>query len=203
MSPTPGGEGRKEAAGLQKLVDPASRELQKRAVAQNLLAESSGVREQAHALRRSGGDAPAGPSQAELDRFSFLRDGPEPERTVHELPARTRQDLQLAEVVRAMAVHGSVERYLTALLGAQLGTVDQIRHRQSVLQPILVDVDPANWNGAPSAAVLIRGASSKKPPVIPQAAKLAGGPLRSAEEGLGTRSGTRVSWSRKELVRIR
>ena len=139
MSPTPGGEGRKEAAGLQKLVDPASRELQKRAVAQNLLAESSGVREQAHALRRSGGDAPAGPSQAELDRFSFLRDGPEPERTVHELPARTRQDLQLAEVVRAMAVHGSVERYLTALLGAQLGTVDQIRHRQSVLQPILVD----------------------------------------------------------------
>ena len=137
MSSAPGGEGRNEAAGLQKLVDLASRELQKRAVAQNLLAESSGVREQARALRRSGDDAPAGPSQAELDRFSFLWDGLEPERTVHELTAQTRQDLQLAEVVRAMAIHGSAERYLTSLLGAQLSMVDQIRHRQSVLQSIL------------------------------------------------------------------
>ena len=137
MSSAPGGEGQNEAAGLQNLVDLASREVQKRAVAQNLLAESSGVREQARALRRSGGDAPAGPSHAELDRFSFLWDGPEPERTVHELPAQTKADLQLAEVVRAMAIHGSAERYLTALFGGQLGTVEQIRHRQSVLKPIL------------------------------------------------------------------
>ena len=137
MSSAPGGEGQNEAAGLQKLVDLASRELQKRAVAQNLLAESSGVREQARALRQSDGDAPAGPSQEELERFSFLWDAPEPKRTVYELPAQTRQDLQLAEVVRAMAIHGSAERYLTEMLGAQLGTVEQIRHRQSVLQPIL------------------------------------------------------------------
>lgn len=137
MSSAPGGEGQNEAAGLRKLVDLASRELQKRAVAQNLLADSSGVREQARALRHSDGDAPAGPSQEELDRFSFLWDAPEPERTVHELPAQTREDLQLAEVVRAMAIHGSAERYLTGLLGAQLSTVEQIRHRQSVLQAIL------------------------------------------------------------------
>ena len=51
MSSAPGGEGQNETAGLQRLVDLASRELQKRAVAQNLLAESSGVREQARALR--------------------------------------------------------------------------------------------------------------------------------------------------------
>lgn len=137
MSSAPGGEGQNEAAGLRKLVDLASRELQKRAVAQNLLADSSGVREQARALRHSDGGAPAGPSQEELDRFSFLWDAPEPERTVHELPAQTREDLQLAEVVRAMAIHGSAERYLTGLLGAQLSTVEQIRHRQSVLQAIL------------------------------------------------------------------
>ncbi len=137
MSSAPGGKGQNEAAGLRKLVDLASRELQKRAVAQNLLADSSGVREQARALRQGDGDAPAGPSQEELDRFSFLWDAPEPERTVHELPAQTRQDLQLAEVVRAMAIHGSAERYLTGLLGAQLSTVEQIRHRQSVLQAIL------------------------------------------------------------------
>lgn len=137
MSSAPGGEGQNEAAGLRKLVDLASRELQKRAVAQNLLADSSGVREQARALRQSDGDVPAGPSQEELDRFSFLWDAPDPERTVHELPAQTRQDLQLAEVVRAMAIHGSTERYLTGLLGAQLSTVEQIRHRQSVLQAIL------------------------------------------------------------------
>lgn len=137
MSSAPGGEDRNEAAGLQKLVDLASRELQKRAVAQNLLAESSGVREQARALRQSAGDAPAGPSQAELDRFSFLWDAPEPERTVYDLPAQTRQDLQLVEVVRAMVIHGSAERYLIGLLGAQLSTVEQIRHRQSVLQAIL------------------------------------------------------------------
>ena len=137
MSSAPGGEGQNEAAGLRKLVDLASRELQKRAVAQNLLAESSGVREQARALRQSDGDAPAGPSQEELDRFSFLWDAPEPERTVHEVPAQTREDLQLAEIVRAMAIHGSAERCLTGLLGAQLSTVEQIRHRQSVLQAIL------------------------------------------------------------------
>ncbi len=137
MNSAPGGEGQNEAAGLRKLVDLASRELQKRAVAQNLLADSSGVREQARALRHSDGDAPAGPAQEELDRFSFLWDAPEPERTVHELPAQTRQDLQLAEVVRAMAIHGSAERHLTGLLGAQLSTVEQIRHRQSVLQAIL------------------------------------------------------------------
>ena len=137
MSSAPGGEGQNEAAGLRKLVDLASRELQKRAVAQNLLADSSGVREQARALRQSAGDAPAGPSREELDRFSFLWSAPEPERTVHELPAQTRQDLQLAEVERAMAIHGSAERYLNGLLGAQLSTVEQIRHRQSVLQAIL------------------------------------------------------------------
>ena len=134
---TGGGSGQKEAEGLQKLVDLASREIQKRVVAQNLLAESSGVREQARALRQSDGDAPAGPSQEELDRFSFLWDCPETERTVHELPAQTREDLQLAGIVRAMAIHGSAERYLTALLGAQLSTVEQIGHRQSVLQAIL------------------------------------------------------------------
>ena len=138
MSSAPGGDSNQNAAqGLQKLVDLASRELQKRVVAQNLLAESSGVREQARALRQSEGDAPAGPSQEELDRFSFLWNGPEPERTVHELPAQTREDLQLAGIVRAMAIHGSAERYLTALLGAQLSTVEQIGHRQSVLQAIL------------------------------------------------------------------
>ena len=138
MSSAPGGDsGQGAAQGVQKLVDLASRELQKRVVAQNLLAESSGVREQARALRQSDGDAPAGPSQEELDRFSFLWNGPEPERTVHELPAQTREDLQLAGIVRAMAIHGSAERYLTALLGAQLSTVEQIGHRQSVLQAIL------------------------------------------------------------------
>ncbi len=134
---TGGGSGQKETEGLQKLVDLASREIQKRVVAQNLLAESSGVREQARALRQSDGDAPAGPSQQELDRFSFLWNGPEPERTVYELPAQTREDLQLAGIVRAMAIHGSAERYLTALLGAQLSTAGQIDHRQSVLQAIL------------------------------------------------------------------
>ena len=138
MSSAAGGDsGQGAAQGVQKLVDLASRELQKRVVAQNLLAESSGVREQARALRQSDGDAPAGPSQEELDRFSFLWNGPEPERTVHELPAQTREDLQLAGIVRAMAIHGSAERYLTALLGAQLSTVEQIGHRQSVLQAIL------------------------------------------------------------------
>ena len=137
MSSAPGDEGQNEAAGLRKLVDLASRELQKRAVAQNLLADSSGARERARALRQSAGDAPAGPAQEELDRFSFLWEAPEPERTVYELSAQTWQDLQLAEVVRAMAIHGSAERYLTGLLGAQLSTVEQIRHRQSVLQAIL------------------------------------------------------------------
>ena len=138
MSSAPdGGSDQQAGQGVQKLVDLASRELQKRVVAQSLLAESSGVREQARALRQSDGDAPSGPSQEELDRFSFLWNGPEPERTVYELPAQTREDLQLAGIVRAMAIHGSAERYLTALLGAQLSTVEQIGHRQSVLQTIL------------------------------------------------------------------
>ena len=138
MSSAPdGGSDQQAGQGVQKLVDLASREIQKRVLAQNLLAESSGVREQARALRQSDGDAPAGPSQAELDRFSFLWDCPEPERTVYELPSQTREDLQLGGIVRAMAIHGSAERYLTALLGAQLSTVEQIGHRQSVLQAIL------------------------------------------------------------------
>ena len=108
MSSAPdGGSDQQAGQGVQKLVDLASRELQKRVVAQNLLAESSGVREQARALRQSDGDAPSGPSQEELDRFSFLWNGPEPERTVYELPAHTREDLQLAGIVRAMAIHGS------------------------------------------------------------------------------------------------
>ena len=138
MSSAPdGGSDQQAGQGVQKLVDLASREIQKRVVAQNLLAESSGVREQARALRQRDGDAPSGPSQEELDRFSFLWNGPEPERTVYELPAQTREDLQLAGIVRAMAIHGSAERNLTAQLSAQLSTVEQIGHRQSVLQTIL------------------------------------------------------------------
>ena len=138
MSSAPdGGSDQQAGQGVQKLVDLASREIQKRVLAQNLLAESSGVREQARALRQRDGDAPSGPSQEELDRFSFLWNGPEPERTVYELPAQTREDLQLAGIVRAMAIHGSTERYLTAQLSAQLSTVEQIGHRQSALQTIL------------------------------------------------------------------
>ena len=120
----------------RQIAHKASRQIQNRALARELLAGSSGVRQEARELHAGDGQWP-GPTRAELDAFSLLWDRPGAERTVHELPEQTRTDLQLATVVRAMAIHGSAERYLTGLLCAQLSSVEQIRHRQAVLQPIL------------------------------------------------------------------